>query len=180
MRTNDEHIGARISAVEAHLSSENLHDVAAIMQTFGPEARYDDEAWAEHHEGRAAVQAYYEGLLRAVPDLAIDVRRRHVTDEHIILEVEISGTHEGVVRTLPGTGRRIAFPLCAVYSFDAEHRLAGEKIYYDRAMVFRQLGIYREPTSLLGRVTLPLLHPITLTCALFRRWRKSRRKPLNR
>ena len=44
-------------------------------------ARFDDEPWDEHHSGRAAVHSFYEGLLRAVPDLEIDVTREHANGE---------------------------------------------------------------------------------------------------
>jgi hypothetical protein len=43
------------------------------MGNFGALARYDEEPWDDHYIGREAVRAYYDGLLRAVPDLAIDV-----------------------------------------------------------------------------------------------------------
>jgi hypothetical protein len=39
----------------------------------------------------------------------------------------------------------VQFPLCGIYTFDDEDRLAGEKIYYDRATVLRQLGVFHEP-----------------------------------
>lgn len=159
---------ARIKTVEEHVRCENAHDLHAIMQTFGPDARYDDEPWGEHHEGRSAVQSFYEAQLRAAPDFHVDVKRRHITEENIILEVEISGTHQGTFRGLPATGCRFRFPLCAVYCFDKENKLSGEKIYYDRATVLRQLGIFHEPTSLVGRVVTPLLHPLTMARAIVR------------
>ena len=36
-----------------------------------------------------AVRAYYDGLLRAMPDLAIEVRRRHVAEDVVV------ATHRG-------------------------------------------------------------------------------------
>jgi hypothetical protein len=44
--------------------------------------------------------------MQALPDLEIDIQRRHVTDEAIVLEVIIRGTHFGGWRGLPATGRR--------------------------------------------------------------------------
>jgi steroid delta-isomerase-like uncharacterized protein len=162
MDLQSEIVKLRIKAVEDHIKSENLHDLDAIMGTFGHDARYDDEPWGEHHQGRGRVQSYYDDLIRAVPDLNIDVKTRHVTDENIILEVEISGTHKGLWRGAPGTGRRICFALCAIYSFDSQSKLAGERIYYDRATVLRQIGLFHEPVSFLGRLTTVLSHPVTM------------------
>jgi steroid delta-isomerase-like uncharacterized protein len=162
-------LDARVRLVEEHVRHENERDVAAVMDTFGPAARYDDQPWDEHHEGKDQVLAYYETVYTALPDLNIDVRQRHVTEASIILEVIISGTHLGPWRGLPGTGRHVSFPLCGIYSFDDDDRLAGEKIYYDRATVLRQIGVFHEPVSLAGRLTLPLMHPATVTRAFGRK-----------
>ena len=99
--------------------------------------------------------------MKALPDLAIDVQRRHVTDEAIVLEVIIRGTRLGGWRGLPPRGRRVEFPLCGVYTFDPANRLAGERIYYDRGTVLRQLGVFHEPQSSLGRIFILLAHPNT-------------------
>ena len=56
------------------------------------------------------------------------------------------------MRGLPPTGRPVQFPLCGVFTFDAENRLAGEKIYYDRATVLHQLGVFHEPDGVVGRI----------------------------
>ena len=64
---------ARLALVEEHVRLENQHDLEGIMSTFGASARYDEEPWGDHHIGCDAVRAYYDGLLRAMPDLAIEV-----------------------------------------------------------------------------------------------------------
>jgi steroid delta-isomerase-like uncharacterized protein len=142
---------ARIAIVEQHIRLENEHDLEAVLCTFGDTARYDDEPWGEHYEGRNGVRLFYEQLMMALPDLEIEVQRRHVADDAILVEVMIRGTHLGGWRGLPATGRRVDFPLCGVYTFDADDRLAGGKIYYDRGTVLRQLGVFREPQSVLGK-----------------------------
>jgi steroid delta-isomerase-like uncharacterized protein len=153
---------ARLALVEEHVRLENQHDLDGIMQTFGPAARYDDEPWDAHYTGRDAVRFFYAELLRAVPDLHIDVQRRHAADDAVILEVVIRGRHLGAWRGLPPSGRRVEFPLCSIYTFDDEDRLAGEKIFYDRATVLRQLGVFHEPESVRGRFTTVLTHPVTM------------------
>jgi steroid delta-isomerase-like uncharacterized protein len=160
---------ARIALVEQHIRLENQHDLEAVLQTFGSSAHYDDQAWSEHFEGRDGVRSFYEQLMKALPDLEIEVQRRHVTDDAILVEVVIRGTHLGPWRGLPPTGRRIEFPLCGLYTFDDNDRLAGEKIYYDRGTVLHQLGVFHEPASLLGRITILLTHPVTMAGAVMRK-----------
>ena len=159
---------ARIAIVEQHVRLENEHDLEGVLGTFGDTARYDDEAWDKHYEGRNGVRQFYEQLMKALPDLEIEVRRRHVTDDAILVEAMIRGTHLGLWRSLPATGRRVEFPLCGVYTFDADDRLAGERIYYDRGTVLRQLGVFHEPQSVLGQITIVATHPVTIACALTR------------
>jgi steroid delta-isomerase-like uncharacterized protein len=160
---------ARIAIVEQHIRLENEHDLEAVLCTFGDTARYDDEPWGEHYKGRNGVRLFYEQLMKALPDLEIEVQRRHVADDAILVEVMIRGTHLGGWRGLPATGRRVDFPLCGVYTFDADDRLAGEKIYYDRGTVLRQLGVFREPQSVLGQICILATHPTTIARAFARK-----------
>jgi steroid delta-isomerase-like uncharacterized protein len=163
----------RLALVEQHIRLENQHDLAGVLGTFGENARYDDEAWGEHYEGSAGVRAFYEQLMTALPDLEIAVERQHLTDDAILVEVTIRGTHLGEWRGLPATGRKIEIPLCGVYTFDENDRLAGEKIYYDRATVLRQMGIFHEPQTALGMLSIFVTHPITILWAFARKLFKS-------
>lgn len=171
-----DNLAARIRIVEEHVARENAHDLEGIMGTFGRSARYDDEPWAAHHVGRDAVRAYYGDLLRAMPDLQIDVQRLHACENSVILEAIIRGHHLGPWRGIPASGRPIAFPLCGIFSFDGANRLTGEKIYYDRASVLQQLGLLHDPETLAGRVTTALMHPLTLARIAARRLRMRGRK----
>jgi steroid delta-isomerase-like uncharacterized protein len=160
---------ARIAIVEEHLRLENEHDLEGVLLTFGDIARYDDEPWDKHYKGRDGVREFYEQLMTALPDLEIDVQRRHVTEDAILVEVLIRGTHLGAWRGLAATGRRVEFPLCGVYTFDAHDRLAGEKIYYDRGTVLRQLGVFYEPQTVLGQISILATHPFTIARAFARK-----------
>lgn len=162
-------LSARIAIVEQHVRLENEHDLEGVLRTFGESAQYDDEAWGEHYEGGNGVRLFYEQLMRALPDLQIEIQRRHVSDDSILLEVMIRGTHLGGWRGLPATGRRVEFPLCGVYTFDADDRLSGERIYYDRGTVLRQLGVFHEPQSALGQICILATHPVTMVRALARK-----------
>jgi steroid delta-isomerase-like uncharacterized protein len=152
---------ARIAIVEQHVRLENEHDLEGVLDTFGDTAQYDDEPWGEHYNGRDGVRLFYEQLMKALPDLEIEIQRRHITEDAILLEVVIRGTHLGGWRGLPATRRRVEFPLCGIYTFDSANRLAGERIYYDRGTVLRQLGVFYEPQSVIGQISIFATHPTT-------------------
>jgi steroid delta-isomerase-like uncharacterized protein len=177
-RTGNPRLDARIAAVDEHVRQENRHDLDALLATFGAHAEYQDAPWGERHDGMEAVREYYAALFRAAPDLHIEVKNRYVAPDAIVLEVLITGTHRGAWRGLPPTGRRLEFPLCAVFTFDENDRMSGERIYYDRATVLRQLGVMSEPMTLGGRLGMLLLHPATIVGACvrsaFRRLRSRR------
>jgi steroid delta-isomerase-like uncharacterized protein len=161
----------RMAIVAEHVRCENAHDLEGVIRTFGEAAHYDDEPWDQHYEGRDQVRDFYAQLMAALPDLSIEVVRQHIAEETIVLEVIIRGTQLGPWRGLPATGRRVEVPLCGVYTFSADDRLEGEKIYYDRAMVLRQLGVFREPQTALGGINILLAHPVTIVQALARKLR---------
>jgi len=159
---------ARLALVHEHVRLENEHHLEGVLSTFGKNANYEDEAWGDRYAGRDGVRLYYEQLIAALPDLEIRVLKEHVSESNVLLEVLICGTHLGPWRGLPATGRRVEVPLCGIYTFDDDDRLAGERIYYDRATVLRQLGVFREPQTLVGRIGLLLNHPLAIARALFR------------
>ena len=165
---SERRLAARLKVVDEHIMRENQHDLESILQTFGRTARYDDEPWDAHYIGHNGVRTYYDSLLKAMPDLRIEVQRRYASNEAVVVEVIIVGHHLGAWRGLPPTGRAVRFPpLCGIFAFDDDDRLAGEKSYYDRATVMRQLGIFHEPDRLLGRIAM-LMHPLTVARMMWR------------
>jgi steroid delta-isomerase-like uncharacterized protein len=166
--TQRAHIAVRMAAVEEHVRQENRHDLDGLLSTFGGTALYEDSPWGERHEGLSAVREYYATLFRAAPDLHVDVKKRHASDDAVVLEVVITGTHLGPWRGLPRTGRRLEFPLCAVFTFDEHDHMVSERIYYDRATILRQLGVLSDPTTLAGRLGMLLLHPVAVLGAVLR------------
>jgi limonene-1,2-epoxide hydrolase len=95
-------MSARMRIVEEHVTRENEHNLDGIMDTFGEKARYDDEGWGAHYQGRQEVRKFYAEMLQAIPDLHLDIRRRHAGEDAIIVEVVITRTPPG---NMAGTAR---------------------------------------------------------------------------
>ena len=108
-------IAVRVRIVEEHVSLENEHNLDGIMGTFGEAARYDDEPWGAHYMGRQEVREFYGQLLQAMPDLHIDIQRRHVGEDAIVLEVVIRGRHLGAWRDSPPPVAKSIFR-CAAFT----------------------------------------------------------------
>ncbi len=159
---------ARIALVDEHVLAEVEHDVERIMRTWGESPWFDDVAWDEQSYGRDEVRKHYEELLTSFPDLAIDVKERHVTDDAVILEVVVSGTHLGQWRELPPLERRMESRVCAIYTFDEQGLLELERTYYDKGIVLEQLGIFHDPRRQTGRVMAVLTPPFAIAKAFFK------------
>ena len=83
---NTDKRAARIAIIEEHVRLENAHDLEGVLATFGDTAHYHDEAWSEHYQGATGVRQFYEQLMKALPDLKIEIQRRHVTDGRGVVE----------------------------------------------------------------------------------------------
>jgi steroid delta-isomerase-like uncharacterized protein len=136
---SDSQRAARIKAVQEHFRIENTHDLDAVMATFGNTCSF--LANNELHEGREAVRAFYGEFFRGFPDLRFDIKSLHVAEEAIPVEMVLSGTHSGTWFGIPPTGRCFEIPACAVFSFDEDDKIAGERGYFDTALMLRQLGL---------------------------------------
>jgi steroid delta-isomerase-like uncharacterized protein len=162
-------LDARIKLVDEHVKAEVDRDLDAIMRTWGKKPWFEDVPFGEKWYGRDEIYTHYKELLGAFPDLGIEVHKRHVTDEFVILEVTVTGTHLGDWRGLPALGRRMESRVCALYSFDEEGMLNLERTYYDNATIFDQLGIYQDPRKPVGKVMAVLTPPFTILRTLVRR-----------
>jgi steroid delta-isomerase-like uncharacterized protein len=157
----------REAIVVEHMESENRHEFDVTLETFD-HPRYELIATGDVYDGPEEVSAYFDESRRAFPDQRNELRSLHHTDDGVMVEAIIRGTHDGPLRNLPPTGREYELPILAFFVFE-EDRLLCERVYFDQLTVLRQLGIARDPTSLTGRVETLVSHPVTIGRALVRR-----------
>ena len=160
---------AKLKLVDEHVRAEVERDLEAIMRTWGKDPWFDDVAWEEQSYGRDEIRAHYDELLKAFPDLNIEEKARHVTEDFVILEVIVSGTHLGDWRDLPAMGRRMESRVCAMYAFDEEGMLKLERTYYDKGLVLEQLGLFHDPRKPMGRVMAVVTPPFNVAKAFVRK-----------
>jgi hypothetical protein len=129
---NNDLITPRMQLIEEHMRAENAHQPAAIMATFGSQPQFVLNGM--DIDGREGIRSLYEsfgfGDTGEFSDLHVTVTTQHLSDAAIILEVILSGRHTAVWQGIPA---------CAVFTFDAEEKLAGERVYFDGALLLRQL-----------------------------------------
>jgi steroid delta-isomerase-like uncharacterized protein len=128
---------ARIALVEEHIRVESAGDMDKLMATMGRDPTFVLNA--NVIRGRDGVHGFYAALLRGFPDLHIETKHLHASDDAVTVEVQITGTHREEWLGIPALGNRVDFPLAAVFTFDADERLDGERIYYDSALMLAQM-----------------------------------------
>ncbi len=134
---------ARLRLVEEHCLAENNHDLKAIMETFGTNPSFGLNDL--NVSGREMVQGLYAGFGfsedGSFSRLRVEITKRYVSDETIVVEMMLSGKHTGDWNGLAPTGQEFRVPACAIFTFDGEGKLAGEKVYADLSLVLRQFGV---------------------------------------
>lgn len=132
----------RVHLLEEHLRAENAHDVDAIMETFGRGAKLvlNGYTFDDHQRIRQLHEDLGFNDRGGFSDLRIEERRRYITDDAIIMEQTLSGTHTGTWLGVAATGRSFKVAVCTVYVFDEEGKLSGENAYFDQAHLLKQLG----------------------------------------
>jgi steroid delta-isomerase-like uncharacterized protein len=156
----------REQLVIEHMETENRHEFDRTLATF-EHPRYELVPTGDVYDGPEEVAAYYRETRNAFPDQRNELIALHHSDDAVIIEAMLRGTHLGNYRGLPPTGRPFEMRFCAVFEFE-EDRLVCERAYFDAATVLRQLGIAHNLLSLRGRVATVLNHPVTIGRAVAR------------
>ena len=166
MTVTDEVRSKREALVIEHMESENRHEFDVTLETFD-HPRYELIATGDVHDGPEEVMAYFQETRTAFPDQRNELISLHHSDDAVIVEAMLYGTHDGPYRGLPPTGRKFETRFCAIFIFE-EDRLLCERVYFDVGTVLRQLGIAHDPLSLTGKVATVLNHPLTVGRAVVR------------
>ena len=130
----------RAAVVREHMESENRHDFDATIATF-QHPRYELIGTGDIYDGEAAVRGYFAASRSAFPDQRNELRALHHTDDAVIVEFDLLGTHLGMLRgVIPPTGKTFRCPMTAFFVF-AGDRIVCERVYFDSATILRQLGL---------------------------------------
>ena len=134
---------AHARMLEEHLRAENAHDVDGIMDTFSRSAKFtlNGNTYGGHGLIRVAHERFGFSEGGSFSDLRVEENRRYTSDSAIILEQTVSGIHTGTWEAVPATGRAVKLSVCTIYTFDEDNKLVGENVYFDGALLLRQLGV---------------------------------------
>lgn len=120
----------------------NRHDLTGLAACFSPRAVL--VAPDGIGEDREQIASYYGQFMDSFPDSACTTQTVIVSDDTVIAEYTLTGTHKGPYLVpggdvLEATGRPIAVRACSISSVEDGY-VTAHRIYYDQLELAAQLG----------------------------------------
>jgi steroid delta-isomerase-like uncharacterized protein len=135
----------REEIVREHMESENVHDFDTTIGTFD-HPRYEIVPTGEVYDGEEEVRDYFAATRAAFPDQRNELIALYHSDEAVIVEFDLKGTHQGPLRGIPPTGRDFTCRTLALFLFeDGGERIVCERVYFDLVTILSQLGLTPQP-----------------------------------
>jgi steroid delta-isomerase-like uncharacterized protein len=136
----------REAIVREHMESENRHEFDVTLETFD-HPRYEIVPTGDVFDGVEEVSGYFRDTRAAFPDQRNELIALHHSDDAVIAEFTLKGTHEGPLRGIPATGKEFSCRCTAFFLFEQD-RLVCERVYFDSATILGQLGLIQPGPSL--------------------------------
>ncbi len=125
---------------QRHVLAENRRSIEGLLETLCADPIYKVMATNATFTGRAAVAEFYTSLFAAVPDVVFELINVFVSEDGVVEESIMKGSHLGTLFGVPATRRQIALPLTIVFPM-LNGEILGERLYFDAATLTRQLGV---------------------------------------
>lgn len=129
---------AREKLVLDHFHDEVRQEWDDVLATF-PHPHYEIVPTMTVHDGEQAVRGYYRETRRAFPDQDHEIIALRHSDDAVIVEFWLLGTHLGPLGAVPATGNRFRVRMTAYFIFDEDEHLVCERVYFDSLSMLRQL-----------------------------------------
>lgn len=126
----------REQIVIEHMESENVQQWDRTMATFS-HPRYELIPNGKVVDGEEDVLAYWHSGRAAFPDQRNELIEMHHTDQDVIIEFWLRGTHLGGSNP---TGRKFECRMCAIFTFDDDDLMTAERVYFDQNTISQQLS----------------------------------------
>ncbi|RAS09412.1 cupin domain-containing protein [Cupriavidus alkaliphilus] len=148
--------GLRERIVRDHFADEVRQDFDAVLSTF-PHPHYELIPTGNVFDGNDEVRRYYSQSRQAFPDQRSEIIQLRHTDDAVIVEFWLLGTHRGTLNGLPATGNAFRCRMIALFLFEGE-TLICERIYFDSLTMMQQL-LSGLPAELQARAVMGMLSP---------------------
>ena len=124
----------------AYWNAWNNKDADAVARCATEDFRAEGDALPTPVTGRDGLREFARVYISAFPDLHFDITQQFAAGDDVVTCWTATGTHKGPLMGIPPTGRWAEIHGCNVSRFH-KGKLAHSLVYWDSAMLLRQLGI---------------------------------------
>lgn len=121
----------RRALLHAHYAAENARDLDRILETFSPGAEmlYNRQPFTDGESiGLAHGYIGFSEAAGAFAGIRNVIDREHFTDDEVVVEGRLCGTHAGEFQGFAPSGREVELPFVAFYCFDRTGKLVSERV----------------------------------------------------
>lgn len=134
--------------LQEHVDAENSRDEARVLATYAEhDPVFDDVPTGKRYAGADEIVGNYRHLWDGFPGLVRRIDSWAFGENSAVIELTLTGTHDGPYRGRPASGRTLEFRIIGHFRFNDDGRIAQETAYYDVLTFMRQLGLSRPGLS---------------------------------
>ena len=138
--SSDDLRSRREAVVRRHMEAENEHDFDAVISTFA-HPRYELIATGQVFDGEEEVREYFRVSRASFPDQRNELVSIRSTDDAVVVELDLLGTHLGALAGVEPTGREFRSRMCALFIFEeGGDGIVCERVYFNPGDILGQLA----------------------------------------
>lgn len=127
-----------LDVLRRHVGAETAFDMEGTLATLTEDCLFEDMPTGEIHRGREGVRRYYREWWDAFGNVPEGSRRYVPAGDMLIVETRFVGVHRGAYCGHAASGRPLDLPIAIFVSF-RDGLMSGERFYYDRESLLRQI-----------------------------------------
>jgi steroid delta-isomerase-like uncharacterized protein len=132
---------------EQQIAALNSRDLDRYLSRIDDSYEGQSETAPGPIRGREGVRQNLEGLIKAFPDLRIEVEQILASGDSVVTRMRATGTHQGSFGGIAPTGKSISMQACSVVEIRNGKAVRG-RLYADNATLFQQLGVLSLPKAM--------------------------------
>ncbi len=135
-----------VQYAEQQVAALNARDLDGYLSRIDDSYVGQSETAPGPIRGREGVRQNLEMLLRAFPDLRVEIEQIIANEDSVVTRLRATGTHKGNFAGIASTNKSVVLQGCSVFEIRNGKAIRG-RIYADNATLFQQLGVLSLPKA---------------------------------
>ena len=135
-----------IQFAEQAIAALNAHDIERYLKLIDDSYVGESETMPGPIRGREGARKAIDMLLKAFPDLRLEVEQILASGDHVVTRVRLTGTHKGNFAGIAPTNKSVSWHACNVVEVK-NGKAIRSRVYAENASLFQQLGVFSLPKA---------------------------------